>query len=270
MRWYVPSTPSADLAEHLVCVWSAVSDGQSHLLVPDGCVDVLWIAGVGIRVCGPETSAWSFTLPPGVVSAGVRFRPGLASFALRASAAQLRDTRVGLDDLIGSAGARPLADRLDNARTAPERLEVFQSAVRRWLAHGLAPDPLIGHLRQALSGHSWSVGTLADTAALTERQLQRRCNEAFGYGPATLRSILRLQRFMALADAGPGRGLAELAAVAGYSDQSHLNREARRISTLTPTALLAGEAPRWHGPGSALDVRSIQSLGDLGAEESAA
>lgn len=103
---------------------------------------------------------------------------------------------------------------------------------------------------------------LADAASLSERQLHRRCRAAFGYGPATLRAVLRLQRFMALARRSTGAGLAELAQRAGFSDQAHLAREARRFAGLTPTALLASEAPDWHGSGApwwvAPDVRSVQ------------
>ena len=114
------------------------------------------------------------------------------------------------------------------------------------------------------------MGALADAASVTERQLQRRCNDAFGYGPATLRGILRLQRFMALAQSGTRAGLADLAATAGYSDQAHLSRECRRISSLTPSDLLASEAPDWHGTESVVDVGNVQALGPRAGEESAA
>jgi AraC-like DNA-binding protein len=58
-------------------------------------------------------------------------------------------------------------------------------------------------------------------------------------GPKTFQRIGRLQRFLELAAAAPGRGLAELAAEAGYADQPHLSREARALAGLTATELLA-------------------------------
>ena len=269
MGWYTPTSPSPDLAGTLVCGWSARTQGE-HLLVPDACMDILWIRGVGIRVCGPETTAWSFTLPPGTESVGVRFRPGAASHLLRTSAAEVRNIRVGLGDVLGSTWERTLTDRLDNASGFAERIALFENAVRAWRNRGPEADPLIGTVRQALARHSWNVGALADAASVTERQLQRRCNDAFGYGPATLRGILRLQRFMALAQSGTRTGLADLAATAGYSDQAHLSRECRRISSLTPSDLLAGEAPDWHGTDSVVDVGNVQARGRRTGEESAA
>jgi AraC-like DNA-binding protein len=140
------------------------------------------------------------------------------------------------------------------------------------------PDPLATHVGSALLRNSWTVGALADAAALTERQLQRRCNDAFGYGPAMLRSILRLQRFMARARQYPSTPLAELAWECGFADQSHLSRECKRFAEQTPTELLASEVPDWHG-GAPLfasaqtdraHVRNIQADDAEVDEESAA
>ncbi|WP_433609306.1 helix-turn-helix domain-containing protein [Prescottella agglutinans] len=269
MGWYTPTAVTPDLAGALVCAWSARAEGR-HLLVPDGCIDVLWIPGVGVRVCGPETTAWSFTLPPGTESFGIRFRPGTAPHVLRTSAAQIRDTRVDLADVLGSAAERTLVDQLEHTDSIDTRLAILQAAGRRWLDARPDPDPLAARITSALSAHSWSVDALADASSMTGRQLQRRCNDAFGYGPSTLRSILRLQRFMHVARADRDRGLAALAADAGYSDQAHLSRECRRIATVTPTELLAGEAPDWHGGASVLDVRSMQDLPVPAQGESAA
>ncbi|NLU83493.1 helix-turn-helix domain-containing protein [Rhodococcus sp. HNM0569] len=249
MSWYRPAPAAPDLHDALVCTWTAATEG-THLLVPDGCVDVLWIRGVGLRVCGPETTAWSFALPPGTEAVGVRFRPGVAAAALDVRTSDITDVRVGVDDVLGSAVARRLTDRLDNATTPAERITHFEHAVRHW--HTRGDDPLAASVRTALATRNWTVGALAEAHALTERRLQRRCHDLFGYGPATLRGILRLQRFMASAGAQPHATLADLSYVAGYSDQAHLARDCRRIAGMTPSALLASEAPHWHGVGSAV------------------
>ncbi|MFJ7723356.1 DUF6597 domain-containing transcriptional factor, partial [Rhodococcus erythropolis] len=107
MGWYTPQSVAPDLSDILVCGWTACAEGE-HLLVPDACMDVLWIRGVGIRVCGPETAAWSFTLPPGTRSVGVRFRPGSASPMLRTSASELRDSRADLSDVTDARTERIL------------------------------------------------------------------------------------------------------------------------------------------------------------------
>lgn len=72
---------------------------------------------------------------------------------------------------------------------------------------------------------------------LSDRTLRRVSDRLFGYGAKTLASIYRFQRALSLARCGTSLG--EAAAVAGYADQSHLNREAQRLARTTPGALLA-------------------------------
>jgi AraC-like DNA-binding protein len=75
---------------------------------------------------------------------------------------------------------------------------------------------------------------------VSERQLRRRFERGVGYGPRTLRRVLRFQRFLGLAHGGGS--LARLAADAGYADQAHLVRDCRSLAGMTPSALLAAGA----------------------------
>ena len=69
-RWYQPVAPPPSLDRVLACSWSARPSGR-HRLVPDACIDVLWLSTGSILLCGPEHSAWFFQLPDGVVAVGV-------------------------------------------------------------------------------------------------------------------------------------------------------------------------------------------------------
>jgi methylphosphotriester-DNA--protein-cysteine methyltransferase len=67
--------------------------------------------------------------------------------------------------------------------------------------------------------------------------------EHVGYGPKTLQRILRLQSVVAQLQSRHQRvGLAAAAARAGYADQSHLTRESRQLTGLSPRQLA-----RWVG-----------------------
>jgi AraC-like DNA-binding protein len=246
MSWYEPRAVAPDLADRLVCSWTAEIKG-THRLVPDGCVDLMWLDGAGIILCGPDTGSWDFTLPPGTRSVGIRFRPGLVADLFRISLAELRNRRVGLADLTGDQAARTVTAQLEDSADPSARVAVLESVARDLRGRCDVEDPWAGTVGQALAGHSWRISELAAETAMTERQLERRSHRFFGYGPATLRSILRLQRFMGLARRRPSAQLAELAAEAGYADQAHLSRECRSIGGQTPTELLAGQAPDWHG-----------------------
>lgn len=93
------------------------------------------------------------------------------------------------------------------------RLRALQWHVRRWLVAARAADPVADAVASMLARDvTTTVPAMADAIGLSQRQLHRRCVGAFGYGPSTLRRILRLQRFLRLArHPGAPRDLAGLA-----------------------------------------------------------
>ena len=104
-------------------------------------------------------------------------------------------------------------------------------------------DPLVTEAARLLARPGAQAGDVAARLGVGERQLLRRCRAAAGYGPATLRRVLRFRRFVARVDAGEGlpggSDLARLAADTGYADQAHLTHECIRLAGLPPAALTA-------------------------------
>jgi AraC-like DNA-binding protein len=234
--WYRQRQASADLRPSLTCTWRVVGDGRSHRLVPDGCVDVLWTSvDGGVRVCGPETSSWSFALPTGASAVGIRFRPGAAPPALRVDASAMRERQVGWSALRGDRAERVLRERLHDAGDDAARVALLEDAAR-----GAGPaDEVTALVAARAAAGSLSIATVAEEAGLSERQLHRRCVRSFGYGASTLARVLRVQRFLAAARAaGRSTSLAELALAAGYADQPHLSRDVRAIAGITPSEVV--------------------------------
>lgn len=257
-RPYRPRGAPADLADTLVCRWDATLSGPM-LMVPDGCLELMWLDGRGLLVCGPETVSWPAAHARPIEGSGLRFRPGRAAPVLRLPLSELRDRRVALVDLL----PRPVVERAEqrlHALPATRRSDALVELTRLLSAgsdarHGsrvsiAGPPPAV----QGLIERSDGLAPLADRLGVTPRQLHRRSLEAFGYGPAVLRRILRVQRFLALHKAHPALRLAELAAGAGYADQAHLSRDVRRLCGLTPRALLACRSADWHGDGAVVAV----------------
>lgn len=248
---YRPRAVPAPLRPHLVCRWDATMVGAVSM-IPDGCVELMWLAGRGLIVCGPETTGWAAYHRRPIEGCGVRLRPGIARAVLGVPVHELRDRRVALDEILPGADARRTAQRL--ADSAPARrsgalLELIHARLRA--SEGSGSAPRMTTVIEAADG----MAELADTLSITPRQLHRRSLDAFGYGPATLRSVLRLQRFLALRKAHPSVSLALLAAQAGYADQSHLVRDSRRFSGMTPSELVGAPQGDWHGDGELVDVR---------------
>lgn len=251
MSTYAPVTPPSDLLGELVCRWDATFLGR-HDLVPDACVELMWLEGRGLVVCGPESRGWSFDHAVPLEAAGVRFRPGAAARHLRVPLSSLTDARVDYADLVGARRARVLAERIEE-RTAGERSSLLVDEVRS--LGGAQREMPLAPLVAALSRSDRTVTELCSLLGMRERRLHRVALRDLGYGASVLRRLLRLQRFMEGARRAPGLGLASLAATTGYADQAHLARDARRLAGMTPSVLLASSAPAWHGAGSVVSAR---------------
>ena len=197
--------------------------------LPDERLDLVWVDDGSLWLSGPETSSWSRGYPPGTTAVGVGFKPGVGPPMLDLDAAEVRDTRVRLDDLWGDRQARELAERVAAHPDDRGRARELERAVRRLAARARPVDQLAFQVAARLNQpHPARLRELSRATGLSERQLYRRCTAAFGYGPAVLARMLRLQRALRLArwQQGPLR-LAELAAAAGYFDQQHFAHEVR-------------------------------------------
>ncbi|MFE5091390.1 DUF6597 domain-containing transcriptional factor [Streptomyces sp. NPDC056638] len=213
-------------------VWTlSVPGGSVHPVLPDGCMDLLWVGG-RLLVAGPDTRAGTSAVGTGGQYTGIRFAPGTAPALLGVPAHELRDRRVDLEDLWPGALVRVLNERLDEAPDPAAALETI--ALRRAADTG-PPDPVMRSVAAQL-GAGRSVADTAQTAGLGARQLHRRSLAAFGYGPKMLARVLRLQRALTLARSGTP--YAEAAVEAGCTDQAHLAREMRDLAGTTLTAYL--------------------------------
>jgi len=248
MEWrpgYWEWAPPPELVGSVACLWARVippgdTGGQGAPVLPDACCDLIWESGRGVYVAGPDTGPWSSPLPEGTALAGVRLRPGAGGPALGLPLSALLDQRVGLSDLGTGFGAR-LARRLVPELTPQAALRLLAREVGEQVRRAPA-DPLISEAARMLGRPRAEVGEVAARLGVGERQLLRRCRAEVGYGPATLRRVLRFRRFVSRVDATAGAAgpdLARLAADTGYADQAHLTHECVRLAGLPPAALAA-------------------------------
>lgn len=199
----------ADLCPLVEAAWTG--GGADVRVLPDGCMDLM-VLDDEVTVAGPDTTAHRSTSES---ARGLRFRPGVLPRLLGVPAAELRDMRVPLRELRHADGGsltaitRGLAAGDPAGETAPWQLPAL-ARVTQSLALGVAvPD-------------------IADQLGWSPRTLQRQCGAVFGYGPSTVRKVLRFRRATRLLRAG--RAVADVAAECGYSDQPHLYRDVRALA----------------------------------------
>jgi AraC-like DNA-binding protein len=221
-REHSSPTPWRDLVE---TAWVVDGPGDPVRVLPDGCMDLIRMDG-RIVVAGPDTTA-SISQRGPEPFVGLRFRPGVLPRLLGVPAAELRDQRIALDEL------RPVRPR-------PRLTEVVADLAATRPRRETAPWslPTLSHVTSRLAAGA-SVADVAREIDWSGRTLQRQCDAIYGYGPATLRRILRFRRAVRMLRAG--RPFAAVATDAGYADQPHLSREVRELSGVSPRSLREGQ-----------------------------
>jgi AraC-like DNA-binding protein len=237
---YLEVAPPPQLRAFVDRLWVHRIEGpppaDGRRLLPDGRITLVWIAGHGVQIAGPQTQHMRPADLPQILAFGASFHPGAAPSLLRTPATALVDEHVPLDAVDARLASR-LDARLGEATSALQALTAFAAELGRSVKRREDPDPALRHAIALLDRTTTSVAGAAEQVSLSERELQRRFSEHVGYGPKTLQRVLRFQRFMQQL-ATPRLGLAGAAALAGYADQPHLTRESRRLAGLTPTQLL--------------------------------
>lgn len=153
---------------------------------------------------------------------------------------ELLNRDISLRDALGPAGDR-LEESVNDARDWPARIALVEDFLIRRL--GERPPPRVEVLR-AWSALDASDGRLPISVLMREtgwsaRYLSVRFRDEVGVPPKLFAQLVRFRRAVELIDAGDPVDLAWVAAAAGFADQSHLSREVRRFSGLSPTGLRA-------------------------------
>ncbi|SLN18039.1 AraC family transcriptional regulator [Oceanibacterium hippocampi] len=148
---------------------------------------------------------------------------------------------VALDDLF-DAELVQIRDRLAEAAGWPERLDLADRWVRQRVARTRPPSPAVVYAWQRLrdSDGRMAIGDLAREIGWSRKHLAHCFAAEIGGGPKLVARVLRFDLARRLAERSPARpDWADIAAEAGYSDQSHLVREFALMAGDTPTGYLA-------------------------------
>ncbi len=209
-------------------MWRVRSDDTRRLVTPDGVMDLVWFQD-RLIVAGADTHAMAFETRPGEPTWGLQLAPGVAHALLGLPVRELTNQRIELSELVGLRGGLAAFEH-----DPPAGLEeVFVALWRQ-----ADPDRSLLHHAESLDRAARNGMNVRDTAAIhhvSQRSLHRISTALFGYGLNTLTQIHRLQRALQLTHSG--LSLSDAAATAGYVDQSHFTRQAKRLTGQTPAEL---------------------------------
>lgn len=220
-------------------VWHRHARGDRYVVVPDGQTDLLFrrsADGWTGNVVGPLSTA--MLTPPahgGVI--GVRLELGAARAIVGAPLAEIAGRMLELREL-GIDGVLDAA-LLDAACESREGLAALAMAISTRAAPRTPVDWRVRRAVKLLEAGSASVREVASQVGVTERHLLRLFRQEVGISPKRLAALTRLRRALSARSAS-GVSWASVAAGTGYADESHLSRECRELTGMTPTLLACG------------------------------
>ncbi|WP_231935190.1 helix-turn-helix domain-containing protein [Micromonospora viridifaciens] len=165
----------------------------------------------------------------------IRLEPVAAAAVLGAST-ELSGTMVSLEDVWGR-DATQVEDRLRAAASWDERFTIATEILARRQAARPPVDPEVAHIwrRTLASRGRVRVDGLADEVGWSRKRLWSRFRSQLGITPKRAAQLVRFDHAAHLLSAG--HAAASVATECGYVDQSHLHREVKAFTGLTPTAV---------------------------------
>lgn len=171
----------------------------------------------------------------------VVFQPAGIYQLMRISAAELRDNIVRTGDLFGSQGLN-LQEKLSGQAGSHKKLKLLNDffielAEKRAVANQVLVDASVDFITRNKGTNS--INELVKHIGYTERHLERIFTECIGLSPKKFVNIVKLHNFLKLLkDKAMHNNLTAISYEAGYADQSHLIKEFRKYTGITPKEYL--------------------------------
>jgi len=271
MLRYRPAPPLSSYIDQFWYVCGYEPDRKRQSALPTGSVDLTFnLAADDVRVFANAADRVGMSFDGAVVHGaqsrhfvldarrevhviGVHFLPGGGAVLLGVSAQELTDRHLALSDIWG-ARARTLRERLLEAPTPAAKFALLEQAMLEQYLHArLHPQLVHPAISFALRGMQTAptdlrIAQIQTSTGYSPRRFTTLFSDAVGLTPKLYSRINRLRSVVERVARGGEVAWADLASEYGYYDQSHLTRDFREFSGVTP-----GEY-RPVRPGSALHM----------------
>jgi len=188
-----------------------------------------------LSVSGPSARHRTVPVTERTHVIGVRFAVGTGAARLGVDAQSMIGAEVDVAEC--AAKLQPLFERLRVCGSADEVIKAFELASRVEFGTPLNDD--LHRVKLALrlirdSKIDFSVARVAEAVGLSERTLRRDFARHVGLSPLAVARVARFERAADVLSDTVAHSLADVAAMSGYADQSHMNREFVTMSGDSP------------------------------------
>lgn len=260
---YQTFQPHSDLAPLVKCYWTlevpADPNAQRQRIVPDGCIEMAFILGDDIRryISGDEfilqpramvlgqTMEPFYIQPTGYVNTfAVRFYPyGFANF-VTTPIKDLANKETSLEILFGKGPANELEQKMIDARSTEERINIVETFLLNKLSDKATIDSIIKTTIDAMlsTGGDIPISAILKDDPSKRRQLERKFIKQIGISPKQLGKVIRLQAALKLLLGQQVESLTKLAYESEYYDQAHFIKDFREFTGTTPGEFLKDDS----------------------------
>ena len=238
----IPPIPQlAHLVRHFLILESHGPEKMLHRLIPDGNPGIVFHYGAPFEPFPTNFVYGQVTRPHNLVSTGpigvfiVVLRPYALSLLINRSASTLVNNVLALHEL---RGGWAVEKQLLRAVSAQQRLDVIQDFLLRLDTR--LPDPMIDYgVRWLEDRETPMIEELAGELSVGRRTLERAFLATIGISPKQYAGILRTQHFLKALSRADTENITGLAYECGYYDQSHLIRDFKMRTGITPGKYVA-------------------------------
>jgi len=196
-----------------------------------------------VTIFGQQLKRFDVYLPPEFLMFRVHFQPGALFRLVNCPLSELGYDYFDAELILGR-GARDISERLANASTYAEMVEVTEEYLMCRLAEvrqDVLPVDRAAARLTADPMHT-SMDWLARHACLSPRQFNRKFTERIGVGPKVYSRLCRFHRASLFKAKHPAVAWPTVALECGYTDYQHLVRDFRQFTDATPNSWLQDEA----------------------------
>jgi len=236
--------PKGLLSPYIQGIWSASVHGPEacdHWLHGDACSGIIFNLGstiklgdnifpTGVIVLPVSKFAQKISLPPRSKLVGMRFHPAIGAGVL---GKRYDEPKIVTTDNKMTLALQDLRESLASNHGHFACI----TTLYRWLIDRLdlsCPIPIeLAHALKAIE-QSQTPTQFCNDITISQRQIERQFQKWLGLTPKHYQRILRVKSVINVLREIPDSDLADLALSHGFSDQSHMTRECKKIAKITP------------------------------------
>lgn len=234
--------PSDSLHKYIDSFWFFRNNTGGKInfpVVPDGCSDIIFYLNNFNKlddlespfITGIMESAELVPIPDKMELFGVRFKPGILWYILRTDMKKLNNKMCSLSEINKEL---PYILQIDKNAGDAGIISSISSNLERILSDILFKDSFLEIVKEISNNPEFAITELAKAGGYSVKTLERVFYKKIGLSP---RKFARIMRFRTAHRMITRRGLANLVEVAlfsGYFDQSHFNREYKKLVGFNP------------------------------------